>query len=178
MVSLDVPLPGYDELETQEIKLTAVPLIAAGMHLGKFCDEQCKEFMLCRYETHDPRACINEGKAVTSCAQTFFRQIKKHCAEEFTSYFTCLHKYGGPTYQLERCRNLQYPFDSCIKEHLNMDRPEPGYFNRVRLHKTTRPKPEPGLAPMPKPLPDLPDFSEQPEPERMAQRRKVNDWLA
>ncbi|THD27414.1 hypothetical protein D915_001693 [Fasciola hepatica] len=134
MVSLDVPLPGYDELETQEIKLTAVPLIAAGMHLGKFCDEQCKVLLISSFEL--------EG----------------------------IHALP--------CRNLQYPFDSCIKEHLNMDRPEPGYFNRVRLHKTTRPKPEPGLAPMPKPLPDLPDFSEQPEPERMAQRRKVNDWLA
>lgn len=61
-----------------------------------------KEFMLCRFETHDPRACLKEGKEVTSCAQKFFRQVKKHCAEEFTSYFTCLHKYGGPTYRLDR----------------------------------------------------------------------------
>lgn len=42
MVSLDVPLPEYKELEVSEIKLTAVPLLAAGMHLGKFCDDQCK----------------------------------------------------------------------------------------------------------------------------------------
>ncbi|KAA3669800.1 NADH dehydrogenase (ubiquinone) 1 alpha subcomplex subunit 8 [Paragonimus westermani] len=102
MVSLDVPLPTFEELEIPEIKLTAVPLLAAGIHLAKFCDEQCKEFMLCRYETHDPRACISEGKVVTDCAHKFFKLVKRHCAEEFTAYFTCLHKYGGPTYRLEK----------------------------------------------------------------------------
>ncbi|CAL8074620.1 unnamed protein product [Calicophoron daubneyi] len=177
MVSLEVPLPTYEELETPEIKLTAVPLLAAGVHLGKFCDDECKEFMLCHYETHDPRACLKEGKAVTGCAQKFFRHVKKHCADEFTTYFTCLHKYGGPSYELQRCRGAQMPFDACIKQYLNQDRPEPGYFNRVRLHKTNRPRPEPGLAPMPERIPDLPDYSKFPEPDRLKQRRKINEWM-
>lgn len=76
-----------------------------------------------------------------------------------------------------RCRTLQHPFDACIKEHLNQDRPELDHFTRVRLHKTTRPRPEYGLAPMPERIPDLPDFSDLPEPERIRERRTINDWF-
>lgn len=51
-----------------------------------------QEFMLCRYELDDPRKCIDEGKAVTSCAMDFFRKVKKSCHEEFSQYANCLDK--------------------------------------------------------------------------------------
>lgn len=175
MVSLDVPLPTIEELTVPELKITATPLLAAAMQLGKFCDDQCKEFMLCHYEMHDPRACIKEGKEVTACAQKFFRQIKKHCADEFKLYFECIHKYGGPAHNVTPCRSTQYIFDDCIKEKLGQDPPAPGYFNRVRLHPTRRPKLEYQLAPMPERLPDMPDFKDTDEPEYMRERRQINE---
>jgi NADH dehydrogenase (ubiquinone) 1 alpha subcomplex subunit 8 len=48
--------------------------------------------MLCRNELDDPRKCISEGKAVTSCALDFFRKVKKTCFKEFTQYANCLDK--------------------------------------------------------------------------------------
>lgn len=48
--------------------------------------------MLCRKELEDPRACLNEGKAVTSCALDFFRKVKKSCADEFMQYAHCIDK--------------------------------------------------------------------------------------
>lgn len=51
-----------------------------------------QEFLLCRMELDDPRACISEGKAVTNCAMNFFRKVKKSCSEEFMQYATCLDK--------------------------------------------------------------------------------------
>jgi len=51
-----------------------------------------QEFMLCRKELQDPRKCISEGKAVTSCALEFFRKVKKTCFKEFTQYANCLDK--------------------------------------------------------------------------------------
>lgn len=48
--------------------------------------------MLCRKELEDPRKCISEGKAVTSCALEFFRKVKKSCFKEFTQYTNCLDK--------------------------------------------------------------------------------------
>lgn len=51
--------------------------------------------MLCRQELDDPRACIKEGKAVTSCAIEFFRKVKASCAEEFMQYANCLDKSSG-----------------------------------------------------------------------------------
>ncbi|KAK4470580.1 hypothetical protein MN116_006121 [Schistosoma mekongi] len=177
MVSLDVSLPTFEELTVPELKLSTCPLLAASIHLGKFCDNESKEFMLCHYETHDPRVCLGEGKALTSCAQNFFRQIKKHCDDEFRNYFTCLDKYGGPAYSLTKCRSAQYPFDECIKTHLNQERPKPGYFNVVRLHKTDRPRYEPASAPMPERIPDLPNLDLYEEPERLKHRRKMSELL-
>ncbi|KAH8871507.1 NADH dehydrogenase [ubiquinone] 1 alpha subcomplex subunit 8 [Schistosoma japonicum] len=177
MVSHNISLPTFEELTVPELKLSTCPLLAASIHLGKFCDNESKEFMLCHYETHDPRACLGEGKALTSCAQNFFRKIKKHCDNEFRNYYICLNKYGGPAYSLQKCRSLQYPFDECIKTHLNQERPKPGYYNVVRLHKTDRPRYEPGSAPMPERIPDLADFDLAEEPERLKHRRKMNELL-
>ena len=35
-------LPTYEELDVQEVKLTASPLRAGAHHFGKYCDDQCK----------------------------------------------------------------------------------------------------------------------------------------
>lgn len=48
--------------------------------------------MLCRMEENDPRKCIREGKAVTSCALKFFQVVKRNCATEFMDYGICLDK--------------------------------------------------------------------------------------
>jgi len=51
-----------------------------------------QEFMLCRQEYRDPRKCLNEGKAVTSCSLDVFKQIKKNCAQEFGLFANCLDR--------------------------------------------------------------------------------------
>ena len=56
--------------------------------------------MLCRTETGDPRKCINEGKEVTRCGFEFFGKVKKHCADEFTKYWTCID-HGSPDLNFE-----------------------------------------------------------------------------
>lgn len=48
--------------------------------------------MLCRAELDDPRACLGEGKALTSCALEFFRKVKATCADEFMQYAQCVDK--------------------------------------------------------------------------------------
>lgn len=54
-----------------------------------------QEYMLCKAELKDPRKCLVEGKAVTSCAMDFFRKVKKTCSEEFSQYANCLDKSSG-----------------------------------------------------------------------------------
>lgn len=54
-----------------------------------------QEYMLCKAELKDPRKCLQEGKAVTSCAMDFFRKVKKTCSEEFAQYANCLDKSSG-----------------------------------------------------------------------------------
>ncbi|XP_028134219.1 NADH dehydrogenase [ubiquinone] 1 alpha subcomplex subunit 8 [Diabrotica virgifera virgifera] len=136
----DVHLPTEEELTVQEIPLSGPALKAGAFHVGKTCEWENNEFILCRDELKDPRKCINEGKAVTSCAMNFFRKIKATCADEFMQYVNCLDK-SSPDQALVPCRKTQAVFDKCVKDNLGLDRPPYDYFNRVHVHKTERPRP-------------------------------------
>jgi len=71
----------------------------------------------------------------------FFKKVKLHCAEEFTTYWKCIDK-SGHDMNYKRCRQTQGVFDKCIFDHLGQERPELGYFSKVRVHHTKRPEPE------------------------------------
>lgn len=68
--------------------------------------------------------------------------------------------------------------DKCIKEKMGLERPELGYFNRVRVVDTNRPKPVPKMAPMPERIPHMPDFDSMPDPEKLRARKHMNEVLA
>ena len=48
-------LPTEAELSVEEVPLGTPSLRAGAMHLGKYCEIQNNEFMLCRQETQDAR---------------------------------------------------------------------------------------------------------------------------
>ena len=39
------------------------------------------------------------------------------------------------------CRNTQGVMDKCLSDNMNIERPEYGYFCRVKVHQTDRPAP-------------------------------------
>lgn len=53
-------LPTEEELTVEEVPLGTPYLKAGAQHLGKYCEAVNNEFMLCRTETGDPRACLKE----------------------------------------------------------------------------------------------------------------------
>ena len=69
-------MPSDAELDVQEVPLGTPYLKASAMHLGKYCEAQNNEFMLCRTETGDPRACLKDGREVTNCAMDFFKKVR------------------------------------------------------------------------------------------------------
>merc|ERR1712055_396492 len=157
MITKSIDLPDPESLKVQELTIGLPALRAGAFHCGKQCENVNNEFMLCRQEEKDPRKCIDEGKAVTSCALGFFRQVKKSCLEEFNQYANCLDK-SSKDVAYKHCRNTQAIFDKCVLENMDIERPDFGYFCRPKVHETTRPKPE-GDAPLefpdaPVPLPD------------------------
>lgn len=142
--SEDFYLPSAEELKVQEINLSTPFLKAGAIHFGKYCDEQCKEFMLCRYEENDPRRCIKEGKDVTACGLDFFQKVKQHCRQELDQYADCL-EYNSPMMNIQYCRKTQAALDDCMLKKLNIERPYLGYYTEIRHHKTDRPRPGPPL---------------------------------
>ncbi|KAK7866518.1 hypothetical protein R5R35_002477 [Gryllus longicercus] len=157
VVTKDMYLPTEEELTVEEVPLSSAPLRAGAFHYGKFCENENNEFMLCRNELNDPRKCINEGKAVTACAMTFFRNVKNLCEKEFVQYSNCLDK-SSQNFDFEKCRNTQAVLDKCMADKMNIERPEYGYYCRPKVHATSRPKPEPEKpAVYPDATPYLPD---------------------
>jgi len=155
-------LPSFEELEVEDLNMTAAPLRAGAHHLGNYCDNQSKEFMLCVAEENDPRKCIYEGKEVTRCGLEFFQKMKINCAESFTKYWQCVD-HAGYDMRLDMCRKTQVVFDKCVFDTLGTERPELGHFSRIREHKTNRPRPQ-RVVPLPEATPEPPTPSEQPVP--------------
>ncbi|VDI19377.1 NADH dehydrogenase (ubiquinone) 1 alpha subcomplex subunit 8 [Mytilus galloprovincialis] len=118
--------------------------------------------MLCVSEEKDPRKCINEGKEVTRCGWEFYRNLKKNCQEEFNVYHDCVDR-SGSSMDIYRCRKPQAPFDQCMKEKMNMERPPIGYFSRARIHHTKREMPKLNEEVLPEKIPGLQDFRSPPK---------------
>ncbi|XP_063387213.1 NADH dehydrogenase [ubiquinone] 1 alpha subcomplex subunit 8-like [Cydia fagiglandana] len=172
VITKDVTLPECDELTVQEINLSTPMLMSAAPYLGKLCENLNNEFMLCRQETQDPRACVDLGKRVTFCALKVFRSIKAGCSKEFNQYAECIDKSSGD-FSFEHCRKTQAVFDKCMKDQLCVDRPDFGYFCRGRVHKSSsEPLPGPPCPCVPRvkdPTPSLPDSKER-KPARFGSR--------
>ena len=101
----------------QELDVTSAVLWASAHHIGNYCKDINTKFMQKRDNTQDPRATIEEGKAVTACAMDFFTKMKESCLAEFKAHYECLDRqnmsYGD-------CRRTQKPYNECVFQNLNL----------------------------------------------------------
>ncbi|XP_003738543.1 NADH dehydrogenase [ubiquinone] 1 alpha subcomplex subunit 8 [Galendromus occidentalis] len=132
--------PTDEELTVQEIDLSLPVLRATALFVGKACDDESKEFMLCRSETLDPRKCLAEGRAVTACGLRFMQKLKAACMKEVEAQASCL-EYAGGAMIANRCRETEAPMEKCIFEATGIKKPHLGYFSMPRIHHTEREKP-------------------------------------
>lgn len=58
------------------------------------------------------------------------RQIKRHCAEPFTEYWTCIDYSGLQLFR--QCRKQQAKFDDCVLDKLGWVRPDLGELSKVK----------------------------------------------
>lgn len=153
-------LPDDKELNVEEIKATYPVLHAASYYVGKKCELQNNEYMLCKVEERDPRRCLKEGRDVTNCAMEVFKKLKKHCKEDFEQYVHCLEQ-SSPDLHYKHCRKTQAVIDKCVLDNLQIERPHFGYFCEAKIHDSPRPRPAPKRHEFPDALPPLP--TEKPE---------------
>jgi len=135
-----VSLPTEEELTVKEVTLGYPYLKAGANHLGKYCEPQNNEFMLCRFETDDPRKCLKDGAAVTDCTLEFFSKVKQACPAELTRYAMCLEK-SDYKLRFAECRQTGAEYNACMKEKMGMETPHFGYHALVKVHQSDRPKP-------------------------------------
>jgi len=140
MLTKDTWLPTEEELTVEEVPLGTPFLKAAAHHTGKYCETVNNEFILCRTEEADPRKCLKEGRAVTSCHLDFFKKMKLSCNSELTQYAACLEKSSSDMAYVP-CRKTQAVFDKCVLDILGLERPHYGYHCLPKIHETDRPQP-------------------------------------
>ena len=63
-----------------------------------------------------------------------------------------------------RCRKTQLAFDKCVFDKLGQERPPLGYFSKIRVHDTKRPRPVTEI-PLPEATVDPVDPDTVPTPE-------------
>lgn len=169
----DITLPTPEEIKHQEIPLTHNYMLASAMWLGKYCDNQSKEYMLCRSEEADPRKCLEESRQVTECGLQFFRKLKKACKEELEWYNKCLDFTGRePSYR--RCRPEQAIFDGCMHDN-GFERARFGHFQMLRVHDSERPKPKPHVPIFPDSVEPYDMFA--PENAKPTSHGNVGPWF-
>ena len=83
--------PSDEELKVEECPLGSPYIRAGAHHLGKYCEAQNNEFMLCRHETRDPIKCLPEGKVVTSCTNEFFRKVSVPTLGQKSTFYPKIH---------------------------------------------------------------------------------------
>lgn len=67
------PTPGYNSPSNpEEINATSAPLQSAAYALGEYCKSSSDAYMVCKRDSSDPGACLEQGKAVTQCAFDLF----------------------------------------------------------------------------------------------------------
>jgi NADH dehydrogenase (ubiquinone) 1 alpha subcomplex subunit 8 len=54
--------------KVDEVGATSAPLLSASFHLQAYCAPFNEDFMLCKAENTDPKACLKEGRKVTRCS--------------------------------------------------------------------------------------------------------------
>ncbi len=70
-----------------------------------------------------------------------------------------------------RCRKTQAVYDKCVFEKFGQERPELGYFAKVRVHHTNRDKPRFDVPlPEPTPAPARPKREEVPDSVKYGSR--------
>ena len=52
----------------QEVGSSSAPLLSASFHLEAYCGPFNNDFMLCKAQNADPKACLEEGRKVTRCS--------------------------------------------------------------------------------------------------------------
>uniref|UniRef100_A0A7M4EWR3 NADH dehydrogenase [ubiquinone] 1 alpha subcomplex subunit 8 n=1 Tax=Crocodylus porosus TaxID=8502 RepID=A0A7M4EWR3_CROPO len=117
--------------------------------------------------------CLTHGSCPRSMSSKCMRNVKLHCAEPFTEYWTCIDYTN--LLELRRCRKQQAAFDDCVLEKLGWVRPDLGHLSKVTKVKTDRPKPENPYHSRPRPQPN-PSYDGELKPSTHGSRSFFWPW--
>ncbi|KAI9140803.1 hypothetical protein BKA69DRAFT_1077814 [Paraphysoderma sedebokerense] len=105
--------------KVEEVGATSAPLLSASFFIGAKCKEYNEDFMLCKNENPDPKACLKEGRKVTRCAIDLLKRLKANCASEYEAHWKCLDVRNQ---EFQFCRNEERKLNECVFDKLGLEK--------------------------------------------------------
>ncbi|KAI9208363.1 uncharacterized protein BJ171DRAFT_491101 [Polychytrium aggregatum] len=115
------PLP-EDIPHVDEVGLTSAPLASMSFFFATFCKDYSEDFMLCKKDNPDPKACLKEGRKVTRCAIDLIQKLKDNCEETWTKHWQCLDMNNQHFWQ---CRKEEAQLNDCVFKKLGLTKTIP-----------------------------------------------------
>ena len=105
---MTTPASTHDDMA--EVPTGAV-LYGLAKHIKASCGTCSRDFMRCKKEDMDPKACLDKGATLTRCVMDVTKTANEKAGEELNKFASCLHYYGS---KFEKCRKEQAAFDEAM----------------------------------------------------------------
>ncbi|RLN96611.1 hypothetical protein BBJ28_00013116 [Nothophytophthora sp. Chile5] len=86
-------------------------LTCAARILAYECADANLEFMRCKQQDANPRACLAQGEKVTAAV---LREVETHCGETYSAYKQALKKNW---HRIDETRKEQAALETCWRQH-------------------------------------------------------------
>ncbi|CAK4649084.1 unnamed protein product [Aphanomyces euteiches] len=88
-------------------------LMCAATIYGTECAQANKEYLVCKSQDENPRACLVPGEKVTACVHKTLRVLETQCGDAFTKYKNAM---DSNWHELQFCRKEQAALEACYKD--------------------------------------------------------------
>ncbi|KAF0740223.1 hypothetical protein Ae201684P_016651 [Aphanomyces euteiches] len=88
-------------------------LMCAATIYGTECAQANKEYLVCKSQDENPRACLVPGEKVTACVHKTLRVLETQCGDAFTKYKNAM---DSNWHELQFCRKEQAALEACYRD--------------------------------------------------------------
>jgi len=80
---------------------------------GSECAQVNRDFLMCKSNDANPRACLIQGEKVTTCVLKTLKHLEAHCGDAFSNYKKAMDKNW---HEFQKCRKEQAAMEACYRD--------------------------------------------------------------
>jgi NADH dehydrogenase (ubiquinone) 1 alpha subcomplex subunit 8 len=100
-------------MASSTVAADSTALMCGATIYGTECSGVNKDFLICKSNDGNPRACSLQGEKVTACVLKTLRVLETHCGASYNEYKNAMDKNW---HELQLCRKEQFAMEACYRE--------------------------------------------------------------